>query len=45
MGATDSLNKVVFGFMEDYLSAGDEVIISKSRTCFSSASLVNSSKT
>lgn len=29
MGATDSLNKVVFGFMEDYLSAGDEVIISK----------------
>ena len=29
MGATDSLNKVVFGFMEDYLTSGDEVIISK----------------
>ena len=28
-GATDSLNRVVFGFMEDYLTSGDEVIISK----------------
>ena len=28
-GATDSLNRVVFGFMEDYLTNGDEVIISK----------------
>ena len=28
-GATDSLNRVVFCFMEDYLNSGDEVIISK----------------
>ena len=28
-GATDSLNRVIFGFMEDYLTSGDEVIISK----------------
>lgn len=29
-GATDSLNKIVFGFMKDYLNEGDEVLLTKS---------------
>ena len=29
-GATDAINRVVFGFMMDYLKQGDEVVISKS---------------
>ncbi len=29
-GATDSLNKIVFGFMKDYLNDGDEVLLTKS---------------
>ena len=29
-GTTDSLNMIVFGFMNNYLKAGDEVLISKS---------------
>lgn len=29
-GDTDSLNKIVFGFMKDYLNEGDEVLITKS---------------
>ena len=29
-GATDSLNKIVFGFMKDYLNESDEVLITKS---------------
>ena len=29
-GATDSLNKIVFGFMKDYLNEADEVLITKS---------------
>ena len=29
-GDTDSLNKIVFGFMKDYLNEGDEVILTKS---------------
>lgn len=28
-GATDSLNRVVFGYMKDYLQSGDEVLITK----------------
>jgi len=28
-GNTDSLNKVVFGFMQDYLNEGDEVLLTK----------------
>lgn len=28
-GATDGLNKIVFGFMEDYLNDGDEVLLTK----------------
>ena len=28
-GSTDSLNRVVFGFMEDYLQEGDEVLLTK----------------
>lgn len=28
-GATESLNMIVFGFMEQYLQAGDEVLLSK----------------
>ena len=29
-GDTDSLNKIVFGFMKDYLNEGDEVLLTKS---------------
>ena len=29
-GATDSLNKIVFGYFRDYLNEGDEVILSRS---------------
>ena len=29
-GATDSLNKIVFGFMKNYLKDGDEVLLTKS---------------
>lgn len=29
-GATDSLNKIIFGYFKDYLKAGDEVLITKS---------------
>ena len=29
-GATDALNKIVFGFMKDYLHESDEVLITKS---------------
>ncbi len=29
-GATDSLNRIVFGFMEDYLKEGDEVLLTVS---------------
>ena len=29
-GATDALNKIVFGFMKDYLQKNDEVLITKS---------------
>jgi len=28
-GSTDSLNRIVFGFMEDYLNEGDEVLLTK----------------
>jgi len=28
-GTTDSLNRIVFGFMKDYLKAGDEVLLTK----------------
>lgn len=28
-GTTDSLNRIVFGFMQDYLNAGDEVLLTK----------------
>lgn len=28
-GATDSLNRIVFGFMENYLKEGDEVLLTK----------------
>ncbi len=28
-GATDSLNRIVFGFMKNYLSEGDEVLLTK----------------
>lgn len=29
-GATDSLNKIIFGYFKNYLTAGDEVLITKS---------------
>ncbi len=29
-GATDSLNKIIFGYFKDYLKKGDEVLITKS---------------
>lgn len=28
-GATDGMNKIVFGFMQDYLNEGDEVLLTK----------------